>query len=131
MSPQTQLIFWQVQVHQHSTSIPHQPSTFELGVTSWAYGVQIDAVHLSKGEKLIKISNFERNIEALGDSLSSGDFATFEGLSSYAYGLTAGLGNTEYSTTVYQYDEVCWGIQDACSISGELSVGASRTLSPK
>ncbi|KAF4616262.1 hypothetical protein G7Y89_g15144 [Cudoniella acicularis] len=92
---------------------PINPSTFELRVTNWAYGVQIASVQLSKGEKLVKIPNFSRTIEVIGDSLSSGDFATLEGLSSYAYGLAAGLGNTEYSITAYPgicaFDKECWG----------------------
>lgn len=33
-------------------------------------------------------------------SLSSGDFATYEGLASWAYNFVAGLGNVEYSLTV-------------------------------
>ncbi|KAH8654532.1 SGNH hydrolase-type esterase domain-containing protein [Tricladium varicosporioides] len=96
-----------------NTPYPINPSTFELRVTNWAYGVQVSSVLLSKGEKLVKIPNFSRNIEVIGDSLSSGDFATLEGLSSYAYGLAAGLGNTEYSITAYPgicaFDKVCWG----------------------
>jgi hypothetical protein len=92
---------------------PISPSTFELRVTNWAYGVQIDSVHVSHGEKLVKIPDFGRTIEVIGDSLSSGDFATLEGLSSYAYGLAAGLGDTEYSITAYPgicvFDKECWG----------------------
>jgi hypothetical protein len=38
---------------------------------------------------------------------------TLEGLSSYGYGLGAGLGNTEYSVTAYPgiclFDKLCWG----------------------
>jgi hypothetical protein len=36
-------------------------------------------------------------------SLSSGDYATYEGLSSWAYLFAAGLGNVEYSITVRPY----------------------------
>ncbi|KAG9238734.1 GDSL-like Lipase/Acylhydrolase-like protein [Amylocarpus encephaloides] len=94
-------------------SYPINPSTFELRVTNWAYGVQIDSVHISKGEKLVKIPDFGRSIELIGDSLTSGDLATLEGLSSYGYGLAAGLGDTEYSITAYPgicaFDKVCWG----------------------
>ncbi|EMR80457.1 putative gdsl-like lipase acylhydrolase domain protein [Botrytis cinerea BcDW1] len=92
---------------------PINPSTFELRVTNWAYGVQISAVHLSKGERLIKIPKSSRTIEFIGDSLSSGYTATLEGLSSFAYGMGAGLGNTEYSITAYPgvclVDQLCWG----------------------
>ncbi|KAL4798472.1 SGNH hydrolase-type esterase domain-containing protein [Aspergillus venezuelensis] len=52
-------------------------------------------------------------VEIIGDSLSSGDFATYEGLSSWAYLFAAGLGNVEYSITAYPgiclHDQNCWG----------------------
>lgn len=63
---------------------PINPSTFELRVTNWAYGVQISYVHVGKGEKIIKLPDSGRTIEVIGDSLSSGYSATLEGLSSYA-----------------------------------------------
>jgi hypothetical protein len=92
---------------------PISPSTFEMRVTNWAYGVQIDSIHVGKGETIIKVPDFERTIEVIGDSLSSGYSATLEGLSSYAYGLVAGLGNTEYSLTAYPgiclFDKQCYG----------------------
>jgi lysophospholipase L1-like esterase len=92
---------------------PVNPSTFEMRVTNWAYGVQISKVHVSQGEKLIKTPDFDRTIEFIGDSLSSGYGASLEGLSSYAYGLAAGLGNTEYSITAFPgiclYDQKCYG----------------------
>ncbi|EDO02957.1 hypothetical protein SS1G_05434 [Sclerotinia sclerotiorum 1980 UF-70] len=92
---------------------PINPATFELRVTNWAYGVQISAVHLSQGQSLIKIPNYSRSIEFIGDSLSSGYTATLEGLSSFTYGMGAGLGNTEYSITAYPgiclYDQTCFG----------------------
>jgi hypothetical protein len=80
---------------------PISPSTFELRVTNWGYGVQISSIHVSKGEQLVKIPNFSRTIEFIEDSLSSGYTATLEGLSSYACGLSAGLGDTEYSITAF------------------------------
>ncbi|KUJ23359.1 GDSL-like Lipase/Acylhydrolase-like protein [Mollisia scopiformis] len=92
---------------------PVNPSTFEMRVTNWASGVQIASIHVGKGEKLVKVPDFGRTIEVIGDSLSSGYSATLEGLSSYAYGLTAGLGNTEYSLTAYPgvclFDKQCYG----------------------
>lgn len=92
---------------------PISPSTFEMRVTNWAYGVQIQSVHVAKGEKIIKLPDFDRTIEVIGDSLSSGYSATLEGISSYAYGAAAGLGNTEYSLTAYPgiclYDKECYG----------------------
>ncbi|PQE24456.1 GDSL-like Lipase Acylhydrolase protein [Rutstroemia sp. NJR-2017a BBW] len=96
-----------------NVTYPVNPSTFELRVTNWAYGVQISAVHLGKGEKLFKIPDFSRSIEFIGDSLSSGYTNSLEGLSSFAYGTGAGLGNTEYSITAYPgiclYDQLCFG----------------------
>jgi hypothetical protein len=92
---------------------PVKPATFELRVTNWAYGVQISAVHVTKECQLVKIPNYGRTIEILGDSLSAGQYATLEGLSSYTYGLSAGLGNTEYSLTAYPgiclFDKQCYG----------------------
>ncbi len=65
---------------------PVNPSTFEMRVTNWAYGVQIAAVHVGKAEKLTKVQDFGRTIEVIGDSLSAGQYSTLEGLSSYSYG---------------------------------------------
>ncbi|KAH0169299.1 SGNH hydrolase, partial [Aureobasidium melanogenum] len=76
-----------------------RPQTFELRVTNYAYGVQIAGIHLSKDAKLIKIPNFPKKIEVIGDSLSVGQYGTFEGLSSYAWGLAEGLGNVETPDT--------------------------------
>jgi hypothetical protein len=92
---------------------PYNPLTFELRVTNWAYGVQIDKVHVAKGEKLVKIPALNRRIEVIGDSLASGMYTSYEGLSSWAYALGAGLGDTEYSITAYPgicaADQDCWG----------------------
>lgn len=89
------------------------PSIFELRVTNWAYGVQISSVHVAQNASLIKIPDFSRTIEVIGDSLSAGQYATLEGISSYSYGLAAGLGNTEYSITAYPgiclFDKRCYG----------------------
>jgi hypothetical protein len=94
-------------------STPISPSTFELRVSNWAYGVQINSVHVSKGSQIIKVPDFSRTIEVIGDSLSAGQYATLESLSSYSYGLGAGLGNTEYSITAYPgiclFDKQCYG----------------------
>lgn len=92
---------------------PVNPSTFELRVTNWGYGVQIGSVHVGKGEKLVKIPDFGRTIEVIGDSLSAGQYSTLEGLSSYSYGLGAGLGDTEYHLTAFPgiclFDKQCYG----------------------
>ena len=63
---------------------PINPWTFELRVSNWAYGIQISAVHVATGEKLIKIPDFGRRIEVIGDSLASGMYTSYEGLSSWA-----------------------------------------------
>lgn len=92
---------------------PVNPSTFEMRVTNWAYGVQISQVHVGAGQQLIKIPDFKRKIEFIGDSLSSGMYTSYEGLSSFAYATGAGLGNTEFSVTSYPgvcvADQECWG----------------------
>jgi len=104
-------------VNSNSTSVnltsPISPSTFELRVTNWAYGVQIASVHVAKGENLVKVPDFGRTIEFIGDSISAGMYSTLEGLSSFAYGAGAGLGDTEYFVTAYPgiclFDKLCWG----------------------
>jgi hypothetical protein len=92
---------------------PINPSTFELRVSNWAYGVQIASVHVAKGSELIKVPEYSRTVEVIGDSLSAGQYATLEGLASYSYGMSAGLGDTEYSITAYPgiclFDKQCYG----------------------
>ncbi|KAK3336650.1 Lipase, GDSL-like protein [Cercophora scortea] len=96
-----------------SLTAPINPWTFEMRVTNWAYGLQIDSVHVAAGEKLVKLPDFGRRIEVIGDSLAAGMYTSYEGLSSWAYGLGAGLGDTEYSITAYPgicaADQDCWG----------------------
>ncbi|KAG9925827.1 SGNH hydrolase, partial [Aureobasidium melanogenum] len=90
-----------------------RPQTFELRVTNYAYGVQIAGIHLSRDAKLVKIPDFPKKIEVIGDSLSAGQYGTFEGLSSYSWGLAEGLGNVEFDITAYPgiclVDQNCWG----------------------
>ncbi|KAK0655824.1 Lipase, GDSL-like protein [Cercophora newfieldiana] len=92
---------------------PINPMTFELRVTNWAFGIQIEAVHVGEGQKLVKLPNAPRRIEVIGDSLAAGMYTSYEGLSSWAYGVGAGLGNTDYSITAYPgicaADQDCWG----------------------
>ncbi|KAI8961821.1 SGNH hydrolase-type esterase domain-containing protein [Daldinia sp. FL1419] len=96
-----------------NSSFPINPLTFELRVTNWAYGVQISQIHISPDESLIKILPYERAIEFIGDSLSAGMYTSYEGLSSFAYGVGAGLGDAEWSVTAYPgicvSDQECWG----------------------
>jgi lysophospholipase L1-like esterase len=87
--------------------------TFELRVSNWDYGIQISAVHLAPGSQLTKIPNFGRNIEFIGDSLTAGQYNTYEALSTWAWSLGAGLGGTEFSVSarpgICLTDRECWG----------------------
>lgn len=88
--------------------------TFEMRVTNWAYGVQIANVHVSgRACKLVQIPNYARTMELIGDSLSAGQYATLEGISSYSWGLMYGLGNVEFSISAYPglclHDSRCYG----------------------
>lgn len=92
---------------------PISPVTFELRVTNWAYGVQLSAVHVAEGEGLVAVPDYGRRVEFIGDSLTSGMYTTYEGLSSFGYGIGAGLGGAEYGVTAYPgicaSDQNCWG----------------------
>ncbi|KAI1818610.1 Lipase, GDSL-like protein [Poronia punctata] len=92
---------------------PINPKRFEMRVSNWGYGVQIDKVHVAAGDSLVKVKPYNRTIEFIGDSLSAGDFQSYEGMSSFAYGVGEGLGETEYYVTAYPgicaADQECWG----------------------
>lgn len=93
---------------------PVYPNTLELRVTNWAYGVQVDAVHVAEGESLVRVPEDRgRTVELIGDSLTSGMYSTYEGLTSFGYGIGAGLGDAEYSVTAFPgicaADQDCWG----------------------
>ncbi|KAF2430388.1 acetylxylan esterase [Tothia fuscella] len=85
---------------------------FELRVTNWGYGVQISGIHLAAGARLLKAPTYTRNIEIIGDSLSSGQYASYEGLSSWPWALCNALG-TEFTVSAYPgnclVDTECWG----------------------
>lgn len=88
--------------------------TLEFRVTNWAYGVQLSAVHVRGGNcSLVKIPDYTRTMEFIGDSLSAGQYATLEGISSNPWGLMYGLGNVEFSITAYPgiclHDSRCYG----------------------
>ena len=102
------------------TTPSNATQTLELRVTNWAYGVQIQCVHVSGGaSRLVKIPNYTRTMELIGDSLSAGQYATLEGISSYSWGLLYGLGDVEFSITAYPgiclHEGRCYGMGDLCS----------------
>ncbi|PKY05706.1 acetylxylan esterase [Aspergillus campestris IBT 28561] len=91
-------------VHQFvgpETGVAAEQTTFELRVTNWAYGVQLNNVSVGVDAQLRKSPEFGKNVEIIGDSLASGQYGTYEGLSSWAFAFAAGLGNVEYSITAY------------------------------
>ena len=80
-----------------NTTAANATRSFELRVSNWALGVQIEFIHLSQGGKLIKLPSYSKNVEIIGDSLSAGQYATLEGVASWAWGFGEGLGNVEFS----------------------------------
>jgi len=62
---------------------------------------------------MIKIPNYGKTVEFIGDSLMAGYSATYEAFSGFAYTIGAGLGNVEFSVTAYPgvclHDASCWG----------------------
>ena len=94
-------------------SLASQPQTFELRVSNWAYGVQITGVHVAANASLVRLPDYGRRIEIIGDSISSGMYNSYEGLSSWAWNLAEGFGQTEFSVTAYPgiclSDQDCWG----------------------
>jgi hypothetical protein len=89
--------------------------TLEVRVTNWAYGVQLSGVHVSGGNaSLVKIPNYTRTMEFIGDSLSAGQYGTLETISSAPWGLMYGLGDTEFTISAYPgiclHDSRCYGM---------------------
>ncbi|KAK5210864.1 hypothetical protein LTR47_001585 [Exophiala xenobiotica] len=86
---------------------------FEFRVTNWSYGVQIQSISVSSGQKLVSIPTRPKTVEIIGDSLSAGQYATYEAISSWSWGFAEGLGDAEYSITAYPgiclVDANCWG----------------------
>lgn len=88
--------------------------TLEVRVTNWAYGVQLSGVHLSgRNATLVKIPDYTRTMEFIGDSLSAGQYATLGGISSNAWALMYGLGNAEFTISaqpgICLHDSRCYG----------------------
>ncbi|CAG8135257.1 unnamed protein product [Penicillium salamii] len=63
--------------------------------------VQIAGVAVASDAALSKPLTFEKRIEVIGGSLASGQFATYETLSSWSFLFANGLGNVEYGITAY------------------------------
>lgn len=103
---------------------PFDPNVFEMRVSNWGYGVQVDKVHVSEGESIEKLAPRPRSIEFIGDSLTSGMYASYESLFSFAYGVGEGFGNTEYSITarpgICVTDQECFGNPRDNRISGSI-----------
>ncbi|KAL4890162.1 acetylxylan esterase [Aspergillus ambiguus] len=95
------------------------PSTAALKATQKADNktfemrVQIGGVLVDKDAQLVQPAQFNRTVEIIGDSLAAGQYATYEGLSSWGFNFAAGLGNVEYSITAYPgiclVDQKCYG----------------------
>jgi hypothetical protein len=96
----------------NNTQSYQHPLTFEMRVTNWAYGVQIAGVHVDPMASLVKIPDHPKTIEFIGDSLTSGMYATYEAFSGFGRNIGAGFGNVEYSITAYPgiclVDAECW-----------------------
>ncbi|KAE8353106.1 SGNH hydrolase-type esterase domain-containing protein [Aspergillus coremiiformis] len=80
--------------------------TFELRV-------QIGGVSVASDARLVKAAEFDKTVEIIGDSLASGQYATYEGLASWGFNFAAGLGNVEYTITAFPgvclVDKQCYG----------------------
>ncbi|KAI1323411.1 Lipase, GDSL-like protein [Xylariaceae sp. FL0255] len=80
----------------------------ELGVRR-----QIAQAHVAAGESITAIAPYNRTVDFISDSLSAGYTAPYESLSSFAYGVSEGLGNTEYNViaypSIYVAHEECFG----------------------
>ncbi|GIJ90377.1 hypothetical protein Asppvi_009331 [Aspergillus pseudoviridinutans] len=62
-------------------------------------------VSVASDAKIYKAEEYPKVVEIIGDSLSIGQYATYEGLSSWAYNFAAGFGDVEYSITVRDLDD--------------------------
>ncbi|GLA69287.1 hypothetical protein AtubIFM55763_009239 [Aspergillus tubingensis] len=80
-------------------------NTFEMRV-------QLAGVSVASDSQLVTVPQYSKTVEIIGDSFASGQYGTYEGLSSWAYNYAAGLGDVEYSITAYPgiclTDEQCY-----------------------
>ncbi|KAJ5621322.1 Esterase SGNH hydrolase-type subgroup [Penicillium herquei] len=63
--------------------------------------VQIAGVSTANTAQLTVPPKFNRKVEVIGGSIASGQYASYETLSSWAYLFVAGLGNVEHTLTTY------------------------------
>lgn len=84
-----------------------------ISVSNYAYGVQVNKVLVANGSSVYKLPVAPLMIEMIGDSLTAGYSATYEGISSFGWGLCEGMGNVEFSITAYPgicvHDQYCFG----------------------
>lgn len=80
---------------------PVDKNVFEMRVTNWGIGVQIAGVAVANDAVLTKAPTFPKRVEIIGGSLASGQFATYETISSWSFLFANGLGNVEYGITAY------------------------------
>ncbi|KAL4884840.1 SGNH hydrolase-type esterase domain-containing protein [Aspergillus karnatakaensis] len=86
---------------------------FEMRVTNWGIGVQIAGVSVDVDDHLTKPPTFKKKIEIIGGSITGGQYATYETISSWAFIYAQGLGNVEFGITAYPgaclADMACYG----------------------
>ncbi|KAL4907761.1 hypothetical protein BDW74DRAFT_148067 [Aspergillus multicolor] len=86
---------------------------FEMRVTNWGIGVQIAGASVGVDDHLTKPPAFKRKVEIIGGSLTGGQYATYETISSWSFIYAQGLGNTEFGITAYPgaclVDMQCYG----------------------
>ncbi|KAL4945644.1 hypothetical protein BDV06DRAFT_184426 [Aspergillus oleicola] len=86
---------------------------FEMRVTNWGIGVQIAGASVAVDDHLTKPENFKKKVEIIGGSLTGGQYATYETLSSWSFIYAQGLGNVEFGITAYPgaclVDMQCYG----------------------
>ncbi|GLI78736.1 hypothetical protein PoHVEF18_007057 [Penicillium ochrochloron] len=84
----------------------HEKKIFEMRV-------QLAGVATADRGELTVPPKFDKKVEVIGGSLASGQYGTYETLSSWAYLFVAGLGNVEHTITAYPgaclTDKACYG----------------------
>ncbi|KAL3454231.1 SGNH hydrolase-type esterase domain-containing protein [Aspergillus insuetus] len=88
-------------------------NVFEMRVTNWGIGVQIAGASVDVDAQLKKPPQYKKKVEIIGGSLTGGQYATYETLSSWAFVYAQGLGNVEFGITAYPgaclVDLQCYG----------------------